>query len=65
MALIKYHNWAESTAFTRRRREVALGLKPLASLGGNVNSHSTALPWEKKRIEKKMKTESKKKKDHK
>jgi len=57
MALIKYHDWQqnESTAFTRRRREVALGLKPPASLGGNVNSHSTAAPWEKKSIEKKSK----------
>jgi len=61
MALIKYQNWQESSAFTRNRREVALGLKPLASLGGNVNSHSTARAWETKSIEKKSKSQKKKK----
>lgn len=64
MALIKFHDWLaqqqESSASTRARREVALGLRTPTGMG-NVNSHSTAAPWEQEAVEKQIKKQKKKK----
>lgn len=49
----------ESSAFTRWRHDFALGLKP--GLPGNINSRSTAAPWEQDKIKKKKKKKKKSK----
>ncbi|RDJ35267.1 MAG: hypothetical protein DWQ19_10660 [Crenarchaeota archaeon] len=68
MSLIKYNDWLakqdESSAFTRARREIALGLRTPTGMG-SLNRFSTAAPWEKESIEKKTKKKSKKKRKRK
>lgn len=63
MSLIKYSEWLqnqqESSAQTRTRKEVALGLKTPTGMG-SLHGHSTASPFETKSIRKKIK----KKVDH-
>lgn len=48
----------ESTPFTRRRRAAALGLAPTIP-SAEINSHSTARPWERDRILKRNREEKK------
>lgn len=50
----------ESTPFTRRRRDAALGLAPPIP-DASVNSHSTAAPWEQEKLLHKKKKKKKKK----
>lgn len=60
--MIKFTEWMklrESSALTRKRAEVARGLKPPMADG---NSRSTPTPWEGEQIEKKFKASHKKKK---
>jgi hypothetical protein len=63
MALIKYTDWrrdqAESTAFTRARREIALGLRTPVGMG-SIHGHSTASPAEVEGIKKAIKKAKKK-----
>lgn len=63
--LIKYSEWLqkqmESSPATRTRREIALGLKPVAGMG-SLHGHSTAAPWEVEKIEKKIKKKTHKRK---
>ncbi len=65
MALIKYDEWLakhqESTAFTRARREIALGLRTPTGMG-SIHRHSTARPWEVEAITKRLKKKPSKKK---
>lgn len=65
MALIKFQDWLanqdESSAFTRARREIALGLRTPVGMG-SLHGHSTASPFETKSITKKVKDLKKKKK---
>lgn len=54
-----FKNWLEaklneSSPFTRRRRDAALGLAPPIP-EAEINSHSTAAPWEQKKLKKKKK----------
>ena len=61
--LITFQEWrkkqVESSASTRSRREIALGLR--TSIGmGSLHGHSTALPWEVENITKKKKKKKKK-----
>lgn len=61
--MIKFNDWLqakEATAFTRWRHEAALGLKPPISPAA-VNSHSTASPFEVKKLAGKKKKKKKKK----
>lgn len=61
--MIKFNDWMqakEATAFTRWRHEAALGLKPPISPAA-VNSHSTASPFEVKKLSGKKKKKKKKK----
>ncbi len=62
MALITFNQWIESSASTRARREIALGLRTPTGMG-SLHGHSTAAPWETKSI--KEKTSKKKRKNHK
>ena len=66
MALLKFEQWLEleSSATTRARRDIALGLKPLAALG-SLDGGSTARPWERLAIEKQIAKNKKKRKKHK
>lgn len=63
--LIKYNEWLkkqqESSASTRARREIALGLRTPTGMG-SLHGHSTAAPWEVKSITKKTKCKKRKKK---
>ena len=69
MALMSFEEWRaqqnESSPATRLRRDAALGLKPPIP-DASINSHSTAAPWEAKRLagkgKKKKKSAAKKKK---
>ena len=65
--LIKYNEWLqkqlESSASTRARREIALGLRTPVGMG-SLNGHSTAAPWEKDNITKILKKRKRKKKSH-
>jgi len=65
MALIKYKEWEsqmrESSAFTRWRREAALGQKPPIA-PASIHSRSTASPFEAEKLGGKKK-KSRKKKD--
>lgn len=63
MALIKFNEWLaaqqESSASTRARREIALGLRTPTGMG-SINGHSTAAPWEQENISKILKKKKKK-----
>ena len=63
MALLKYNEWRrgqeESSAFTRARREIALGLRTPVGMG-SIHGHSTAAPWEVEGIKKAIKKAKKK-----
>lgn len=56
--LITFKEWQkkqiESSAATRARREIALGLRTTVGMG-SLHGHSTALPWEVEKITKKKK----------
>jgi len=59
-----FHTWLkanESSAFTRLRRDAALGLKPEIS-PASVHSRSTAHPFEVDKLDDKKKKKKKKKK---
>lgn len=63
--MISFNEWMklkETSAFTRKRSEVARGLKPPMA---DYNSRSTPTPWEGEQLEKKFKASHKKKKKHK
>lgn len=64
MALIKFKEWrqsqTESSASTRSRREIALGLRTPVGMG-SLNGHSTAAPWEQEAIGKILKKKKKRK----
>ncbi len=51
----------ETSAFTRRRSDAARGLKPPIA---DINSRSTASPWEGEQLEKKLSKSKKHKKHH-
>ena len=59
-----FFNWLqkqdEASAFTRLRRDAALGLKPSIP-DAQINSRSTGSPFEQKSIKKKNKKSKKKK----
>ena len=59
--LIKYKDWLESSAHTRARREIALGLRTPVGMG-SLHGHSTAPAWQVKSISKKIKKAGKSKK---
>jgi hypothetical protein len=63
MSLIKFHEWLaaqqESSASTRARREIALGLRTPTGMG-SLHGHSTAAPWETENISKILKKKKKK-----
>jgi hypothetical protein len=64
MGFISFRDWIqarESSAFTRLRRDAALGLKPPIP-GASVHSRSTAHPFEVEKLGKKRKKKRKKKK---
>ena len=65
MALIKYGDWLatqqESSAHTRARREIALGLRTPTGMG-SIHGPSTAPPWQQEAISKKLKKRKKKRK---
>lgn len=60
---LNYREWLrsqeESSASTRARREVALGLRTPTGMG-SLHGHSTAAPWEVRNISKKLKKGKKK-----
>jgi hypothetical protein len=61
--MITFNNWLkvkESTAFTRSRNAAALGTGPSIP-DAEINSHSTARPWQSKAIKKRNKKKPKKK----
>jgi len=65
MSFISFKDWMkqqESSAFTRLRRDAALGLKPPISPAA-VHSRSTAHPFEVEQLTKKKKKKKKKKLD--
>jgi len=65
MGLLNFKDWLdqhdESSAFTRLRKDAALGLKPPIP-GAAVNSRSTASPFEVEKLGDKKKKKKKKKK---
>lgn len=62
MNLLRFSEWlkqqSESSAFTRARREIALGLRTPTGMG-SLNGHSTAAPWEAANLKKKLKKKKK------
>lgn len=61
MALLNFKTWWESSAFTRTRKEIALGLRTPVGMG-SLHGHSTASPSETTAISKIIKKKKSKKK---
>lgn len=61
MALLNFKTWWESSAFTRARREIALGLRTPVGMG-SLHGRSTASPSETQAISKIVKRKKSKKK---
>jgi hypothetical protein len=62
--LLKYIDWLESSAATRVRREIALGLRTPVGMG-SLHGHSTATPFEIDSITKLTKRKRKKRRKNK